>query len=535
MLYIKHDFIVIGSGLAGLSTAYALASKGKVALIAEIALEDSNSFFAQGGMAAVIDPTDNPKAHYEDTMEAGRGLCNPEAVSVLTEEAPLRIQELIDMGMTFDADANGNLSLGLEGGHHHKRILHAGGDATGRAVTSFMIEKVKQSPNITVLAHHHLANLIVEEETCKGIWSYDKNSGEMLPIFASVVVLATGGAAALYAPTTNPPTALGDGIALAYQVGATIADMEFVQFHPTALSVSGKPSFLISEAVRGEGAYLKDKHGKRFMRDIHELAELAPRDIVARSIYQKMQEEDMQQVTLSLEHIDKSLLMTRFPNIYAHCQEMGLDFTDQIPVAPAAHYTVGGILTDLNGHTNIMGLYAVGEVASTGLMGANRLASNSLVECLVFSHRIALHVADSTKTLSDEDCKRLINTYPAPKTSSINEEREWQANIGAKVMKKLGMLLTKHVGIVRNAVSIHQGIEKLHALMQKVTPYSPKLFSARETLLRIEVAEMIAKGALKREESRGGHYRSDFQQTLSKEACYHTHFTNGKIKHTKIK
>lgn len=530
----QYDFIVVGCGLSGLYTAYSLARKGRVALIAEVSLEDSNSYFAQGGMAAVVDPDDRVSDHFDDTMEAGRGLCNSEAVDILTREAPLRIDELIREGMRFDLDERGKPALGLEGGHHHKRILHAGGDATGRMVTSFMIQQVRQTPQITILAYHHLASLVVDGGRCVGLWSYNKTAGKMELFFASAVILATGGAAALYSPTTNPPTALGDGIALAHEVGATLCDLEFVQFHPTSLCLPNHSAFLISEAVRGEGAHLLDTQGRRFMTDKHPLGELAPRDVVARAIYDKMQEEGCRHVTLSLAHLDSTLLRRRFPTISEYCKHAGVDFSTAIPVTPAAHYTVGGIRVDLHGHTDVCALYAVGETASTGVMGANRLASNSLVECLVFGKRIADHVSALPEPLSDERCHQLQTQYPAPVMASQEAEEQWQRRQGEPMMQQLGQTLMQYVGIVRTEEGLQTGIRHIEQAMKEMETDKERYFIARETYFRHRVGWLIAKSALARTECRGGHYRDDFCHTLPANEAYHTLIQQANIMHHNI-
>ncbi|KGN89987.1 aspartate oxidase [Porphyromonas crevioricanis] len=510
------DYMVVGAGLAGLYTAYRLSRKGRVALIARASLEDSNSYYAQGGMAAVVDVGDTPYEHYRDTIEAGRGLCKPEAVRMLAEEAPERIEELISLGMAFDTESPGHLALGLEGGHHHKRILHAGGDATGRLVTTFMIGEVHRSKQIEIFDHHFVAELIIRSAHCIGCWVYREGDCSPEAFYASAVVLATGGAAALYRPTTNPPTTLGDGLALALYAGASLADMEFVQFHPTALYLPDKPSFLISEAVRGEGAYLLNKEGKRFMLEKHPLAELAPRDIVARSIFRQMEQDKTPCVTLSLNHLDPNLIRSRFPSIAQHCKDVGLDITQQIPVAPAAHYTVGGIVVDPDGATSVSNLYAVGEVASTGVMGANRLASNSLVECLVFGRRITDAITSLAKTLPRD----LGTDKPSFSVASPQVEEHWQTRQGATLMSALGNLLMCHVGIIRDETSLKKAIVQIEEQMQLIEPDTSNLLSARMIYHRHRIALSIAQAALERKESRGGHYRSDYPTTLPLEQTY---------------
>lgn len=521
------DYIVVGGGLAGLSTAHFLSERGaEVALITLGTLEESNSYYAQGGIAAVSDSSDTWQGHFEDTMEAGRGLCSADAVRVLTEEAPQRIEELIGMGMQFDTE-NGRLALGLEGGHHHHRILHAGGDATGRMITTFMIQQVQSNEHIHIFDHHLACEIVQSEGRCAGLWIYDEEAHEMELFLASCVVLATGGAGALYHPTTNPPTTLGDGIALAYRAGVKLMDMEFIQFHPTALYTPDGAAFLVSEAVRGEGAYLLDREGKRFMQDIHPLAELAPRDIVARSIFLQMKKQRTPYVTLSLKHLDPDLIRKRFPTITAHCEQLGMDMTHEIPVTPAAHYTVGGIQVDLNGATSLPCLYAVGEVASTGVMGANRLASNSLIECAVFAKRIAEHA----QTI-ESPC-RMKEEWASPFTKLLPKEKsdKWMKKTGEHLMEKLGKILMTDVGIIRSEEGLIEAAEYIEDKIRDLMIPARENISAFLVRQRYEVALLIARSANLRTESRGGHYRLDYPETLPGEESYHTRIYSNQITH----
>ena len=388
MKTLTFDFIVVGSGLAGLLAAFHAADSGTVALISKSELDISNSYHAQGGIAAAIGEDDDPLFHFEDTLIAGRNLCDRDSVFVLVNEGLERVNELIKRGMEFDKDEDGHLKLGLEGGHSRRRILHADGDATGKMMTSFMLKKVLDKPGITPFEYCAAVKIIVEENVCKGVQTLQYTDGENIIFLGKATILATGGLSRLYSRSTNPYTATGDGIALAWQAGARMADMEFIQFHPTALSIAGEEAYLISEAVRGEGAHLLDVNGIRFMPDIHPLAELAPRDVVASAIFRRMQETGSP-VFLSLRHLKNDHLIERFHSIVSHLKPLGINLlTDLIPVAPAAHYMVGGIRTDIWGQTNITGLFACGEVAATGVMGANRLASNSLLECLVYGKRV---------------------------------------------------------------------------------------------------------------------------------------------------
>ncbi len=494
----KFDYIVVGGGLAGLYTAYVASAHGSVALITKESLRDSNSYNAQGGIAAVTAASDAPHEHYLDTLEAGRGLCDEAAVRILTEEAPARISELIAWGMRFDLEKDGALALGLEGGHHQHRILHAGGDATGRLVTSFMIDEVLETENIEIFVGHQAVELLLNDEgVCCGVCTWDWANGYFERFLGRNTIMATGGSAAIYQRSTNPRSTLGDGIAMCYQAGCTIRDMEFVQFHPTALYQPNSPdAFLISEAVRGEGAHLLNAHGERFMLGVHPLAELAARDIVARSIFMEIMKDGKDFVTLSLKHLDPERIKMRFPTIYNRCKSLDLDLTDSIPVAPAAHYTVGGVACDLNGQSSVPRLYVVGELASSGIMGANRLASNSLIECLVFGHRV---VQDSLVERADIDLSSYKpNKIGMPKDIGIYE----------KIKAELATLLMSHAGIIRNETGLsyaHAEIEK----MEQSLASERGLYSHFAKQL-LTIGKLIVSSALARKESRGGHYRDDY-------------------------
>ncbi|WP_373775888.1 L-aspartate oxidase [Porphyromonas loveana] len=496
----RYDYIVVGGGLAGLYTAFKASRLGRVALITKADIHESNSYFAQGGIAAVTAADDAPVDHYSDTVEAGRGLCEDEAVRVLTEEAPARISELIEWGMRFDTEADGHLALALEGGHHHKRILHAGGDSTGRMITSFMIDSVLATPEIEIFVNHQAVELLIDSNGCRGVRTWDWDQSQEVVFYGKHTVMATGGSAAIYRRSTNPQTTLGDGIALCYQAGCEVRDMEFVQFHPTALYNPGGEAFLISEAVRGEGAHLYNSKGERFMQGVHELAELAPRDTVARQIFMEMRRLGDEYVYLDLRHLDPDMIHKRFPTICARCAELGLDMTDRIPVAPAAHYTVGGVSTDLNGCTAVPHLYAVGEVASTGIMGANRLASNSLIECLVFGHRVVEDTVSRTSSVHlDNLPKQVAGTEPKDVT------------IYHTIREQLSKLMTHHVGIIRNEDGLLSVRSRIEELRQSLCGVNDLYASFAEQLLI--VAQLIVQGALDRHESRGGHYREDYPET----------------------
>lgn len=514
----KFDYIVVGSGLAGLYAAYKASFKGNVAVITKSFVRESNSFNAQGGIAAVTSFEDDPQIHKSDTLIAGRGLCEDSSVDVLVNEGPHRIQEIIADGMKFDTE-NGVLALGLEGGHHKRRILHAGGDSTGRWITEFVISKVEEKENITVYENTSLLDFLVEDGVCYGVRCWSENpsligeetggNGKEVLLYANNVFLTSGGTSAIYARTTNPQTTIGDGLAVAYKNGCRIMDMEFIQFHPSGLYIKdSSKAFLISEAVRGEGAHLMGKDGKRFMVPIHELAELAPRDIVARSIYKQMYKDNMPYVILSLKHLNKEEILSRFPSINAKCQEYGYDLTNEIPVAPAAHYTVGGVVSNMNGRTDIKRLYVCGEIAATGIMGANRLASNSLIECLVFANRA---VEDSVKNGEQQ-------RVPVFKEEYYRDEENAQFYQQLKV--KVSEIMNAHAGIVRTEEGLKEGLRKIEELAtelmmnRKVIGTVPvKEYYEDASWRLLIVASLIMNPALLRKESRGGHYREDFPCT----------------------
>ena len=503
----KFDYIIVGSGLAGLYAAWKASSKGRVAVITKAPVRESNSFNAQGGIAAVTSEDDAPEIHKDDTLIAGRGLCEEHSVDILVNEGPERIDEIIAEGMKFDSK-NGILSLGLEGGHHKRRILHAGGDATGKWITEFTISKVLEQENIEIFENTLLLDLLVKDGECFGVRCWSENpaltqeaEGEEVLMYANHVFLTSGGTSAIYARTTNPQTTVGDGVAIAYNAGCRIIDMEFIQFHPSGLYLKDSPqAFLISEAVRGEKAHLLNKAGKRFMVSIHELAELAPRDIVARSIFKQMLKDDMPYVTLSLKHLDSEMIKKRFPGIYARCRDFGYDLTQEIPVAPAAHYSVGGVLSNSNGRTDIKRLYTCGEVSATGIMGANRLASNSLIECLVFANRAV------------EDSVRVGGTNAAPEFEKAYTKDNANKGLYTEVRSKVAAVMNRYAGIIRSEETLNEGLAQLEAIetsleVQAEGTCEYYIEASRRLLC---VAKLIMKPALMRKESRGGHYREDF-------------------------
>lgn len=508
-----YDYLIVGSGLAGLYTAFRASAYGKVALLTKSDIKESNSYFAQGGIAAVTDEDDAPALHFEDTIIAGRGLCDYPAVHILVNEGPQRIHELIEAGMHFDME-DGSLALGLEGGHHKKRILHAGGDATGRMVTSFMIEKILNCSNIDIFENHSVIALLQEHNQCYGVRSWNLTTDKEELFLGTNIFLTLGGTSAIYKRTTNPDTTIGDGIALAYNAGCAIADMEFIQFHPSAIYTESEEAFLISEAVRGEGAHLLNQNGERFMVNIHELAELAPRDIVAQSIYKQMRTLHQDYVWLSLKHLDPKMIQHRFPNIFQKCKQLGIDMCDRIPIAPAAHYTVGGVKTDINGQTNINNLFICGELASSGIMGANRLASNSLIECLVFGYRA---VEVSRKNIAT---KTLPNFTPR-----FHYNRE-NAKYYHALKQAISEVMTNYAGIIRNEEGLQYGLDELKSLKSNLLTDTTEYYTLISHNL-VTVAELIIRSALYRKESRGGHYREDYP-TDNNSYLYHIVQQQGK-------
>ncbi|WP_372643411.1 L-aspartate oxidase [Ancylomarina sp.] len=495
----EYDFLIIGSGLAGLYAANYASDFGRVVLVTKTNLNVSNSYYAQGGIAAVTDSNDSPDLHLKDTFEAGRGLCDYPPVDILVNEGPERIKDLIDMGMQFDT-LEGELSRGLEGGHHRRRVLHAGGDSTGKELVQFLTQKILDNKNIEVLENQMVYKLLCKNKQCFGVLTYNPCDHTNLKLKAKHTFLAMGGASAIYQRTTNPDTTVGDGIALAYAEGVELADMEFIQFHPSAFYSEDGNTFLISEAVRGEGAQLFNKKGERFMLDKHELAELAPRDVVARSIFEQMQENKDEFVYLRLDHLDSEIIKRRFPTLYKKCAQFGVDMCTQVPIAPAAHYMVGGIKTGLNGETNIANLYSFGELASSGVMGANRLASNSLLECLVFGKRAITH---ATNQSINNDIPK-FETKELHCNPDIEHEFLNQVNLIASAMNSL-------LGIVRCQADISTLIDSLESIKQNF-PFEENEYYSTRMLNLLKVCELMAKAALLREESRGGHIRSDFEQ-----------------------
>jgi len=495
---LDFDFLIIGGGLAGLYSANYAANFGRVAVLTKSTLEVSNSFWAQGGIAAAIGKDDSTKFHFDDTIKAGRGLCNKDAVKILVEEGRERILELIKLGMSFDK-ANGNVTLGLEGGHSRRRILHAGGDSTGREVVNYFTGIVKENKNIKIFENTFVYQPLVSNNKCFGAYAYNYLTKENFLFTSPNTILATGGASGIFSRTTNPHTSTGDGIALAYNAGAEISDMEFIQFHPTSFYTQSGETFLISEAVRGEGAYVVNEEGQRFLQSFDEQAELAPRDVVSAAIFTEMSSSGSTNVYLTLSHLDHEKMKNRFSYIYNKALKYGVDITtDLVPIAPASHYMIGGIKTDLYGETNINGLFACGESASTGVHGANRLASNSLLECIVFGKRVVDKAKESKK------CKDAIKTHDI--NFFVNEKKEKSYDL---LRKKLSKIMTDKVGILRSGQSIKDALNEIEMISDDFD-YEKKEYYSNKLSNEVIVCKLIAKSALAREESRGAHKRKDY-------------------------
>lgn len=506
------DVLVLGSGLAGLRTALAVDPALSVLLTTKETVQQSNSSYAQGGIAAVWDPDDCFKAHADDTLSAGKGLCDREIVDLVVREAPTRIQELIDWGTMFDRQ-NGALALTREGGHSFSRILHALGDATGREVIRAVSARVRSAANVRVFEDTFTIDLLTDEGRCVGALCWSAATG-VQAIWAKQTVLATGGCGQLYRETTNPPVATGDGLAMAYRAGTELQDMEFMQFHPTVLYVAGTSRSLISEAVRGEGAFLRDRNGYRFMPEYDPAAELAPRDTVAKAIVAQMTKTKHPCVYLDQSHLDPDLVRSRFPGITAACEKCGLDFArDLIPVRPGAHYMVGGVRTDRDGRTSLPGLWACGEVAANGLHGANRLASNSLLEALVFGYRCG-HGAG-------QEAKRIPESYAALPLSHPRVAENQEPLDLTDIRNSLSSLMFRDVGIERTRAGLENAVETTDFWSHYVLARQFAQPAGWELQNMITVAGLMTRSAMEREESRGTHFRADFPATDDRNWRFH--------------
>ena len=521
----KFDVAIVGSGLAGLSVALHLAKTRKVAVISKKELLDGASNWAQGGIAAVLDSGDSHDQHISDTLIAGGGLCDEGATRFIIEHGREAIDWLIEQGVPFTRDDSAELGFHLtrEGGHSQRRIIHAA-DATGHAVQVTLEEKVRSHPNITLLEHHYAIDVITTSKLgdqsptprCVGLYVQDVKTGKVHTVSAHHTVMATGGAGKVYLYTTNPDTATGDGIAMAWRAGCRVANMEFMQFHPTCLYHPYAKSFLITEAVRGEGGVLKlpaeagNAAGTRFMQSHDERMELAPRDVVARAIDFEMKKRGLDYVELDISHQPPEFLKEHFPTIYAKCLELGIDITKQaIPVVPAVHFTCGGIVTDTTGRTDLPGLYAVGETAYTGLHGANRLASNSLLECLVVGKAAAQHIASQPEAEF-----RKLPSWDESRVSDADEEV-----VIAHNWDELRRFMWNYVGIVRTTKRLERAKHRIRLLKEEIDEYYAN-FRISNNLLElrnlVEVASLIVNSALSRRESRGLHFSRDYPDTLPK-------------------
>jgi L-aspartate oxidase len=510
----QYDVLIIGSGLAGLTLALKVAEHKKVCLVSKRSIDDSSSNWAQGGIAAVLTSDDSIEAHIQDTLTAGGGLCDAEVTRFVAERGRETVEWLIAEGVPFTREHDDSgFHLTREGGHSHRRIIHAA-DATGHAVQTTLAEKVKRHPNIALMEDHIAVDLItarkvgIEGGECLGAYVLDNTSGKVLTIGAQQTVLSTGGTGKVYLYTTNPDVSTGDGVAMAWRAGCRVANMEFIQFHPTCLYHPLAKSFLITEAVRGEGGILKLPDGTRFMPEHDERAELAPRDIVARAIDFEMKKRGIDCVYLDISHQPADFILSHFPTIYRRCMELGIDITKEaIPVVPAAHYSCGGIMTDHVGRTDLPGLYAIGETACTGLHGANRLASNSLLECLVFGQAAAEDILAQPPKESPE-----LPYWDESRVTDADEEI-----IITHTWNELRRFMWNYVGIVRTNKRLARALNRIHMLRDEVHEFysnfriSNNLIELRNLL---QVAELIVKSAMERHESRGLHYSKDYPDML---------------------
>jgi len=509
------SFLIVGGGVAGLRAAIGLAPAGRVLILTKADPAESNTGYAQGGIAAAIGDDDSPALHFADTVRAGDGLCDEAAVRVLVEHGPRDVHDLIDWGARFDREPDGRPALGREAAHSVRRVLHAG-DATGREIGRVLWTRVSALSSVTTVDHAHVAELLVADGRVRGVAYFDP-SGSRHEVSAEATLLATGGAGQVFRETTNPAVATGDGIALAYHAGARVADLEFVQFHPTALDRDDAPRFLISEALRGEGARLVNARGEPFMVREHPDGDLAPRDIVARGIVREIQRTGGG-VFLTLAHLDPDYVAGRFPTIAAMCRQIGLDLArDPIPVGPAAHYIMGGVDTDEWGRTSLPGLYAAGEVACTGLHGANRLASNSLLEGLVFGARAAAAMTEPPRAAALQSDRVEAGGWRLEAASPAS-------SLQPPASDEVRDLMWRTAGLFRDRQALEQAVERLDAAAAGSFP--PTLDGWRHRSL-VTVARLIARAALRREESRGAHFRQDFPRR--DDLHWKTHVTDRRV------
>jgi L-aspartate oxidase len=504
--HIKTDFLIIGGGVAGLRAAIELAQNGEVLVVTKDAPTESSSEYAQGGVAVALSDEDEISIHFEDTIRAGDGLCLRQAVGTLVEEGPTRIRELILWGAEFDKEGT-KLAFTQEAAHTKRRILHAQGDSTGKEIMRVLIDKGRSTSTVSKIDFAFTRDLIIENNRCVGAVVCQQSLRKVLIISARAVLLATGGAGQLYERTTNPAVATGDGMAMAFRANAALVDMEFVQFHPTALFRPGAPQFLLSEAMRGEGGMLKNIYGQRFMDRYDPARELAPRDVVTRAIHTEMAATKTSNVLLDMTHLNADYVTRRFPRIYRTCRDLGIDITKEpIPVSPAAHYIMGGVKTDLWGATNVPGLFAAGETACTGVHGANRLASNSLLEGLVYGQRAGLGAA----RYAHKHKKRFIGV----RRNAVQGARDTSAQSGSVtdvsvIRSSLKSIMWQQVGIVRERKGMTAALKQLKEWERnmKGRPPDRDVFEIRNM---ITTAQLITRSALHREGSVGAHFRNDF-------------------------
>ena len=531
------DYAVVGSGIAGLRAAIELSEAGTVLVLAKSNLSDSATAWAQGGIAVALSDEDEIGLHEQDTINAGDGLCRAEAVALLVEEGPKYIKQLIEWGTEFDR-AGTKLAFTREAAHSRSRILHAHGDSTGREISRALLARAHSISHLHLRAHAFTKELIVERGRVIGLRFIDETEGTLHELRAGAVMLATGGLGQIYRETTNPDVATGDGMAIAYDAGAVLSDMEFMQFHPTALAIQGAPRFLLSEALRGEGGVLRNIGLERFMKKYHEAQELAPRDVVARAIVSEMQQTNSTQVFLDMTKKSEEFLKKRFPRIYETCSSYGLDLaSDMAPVRPAAHYMMGGVKTDLKGRTSLPGLYAAGETAATGVHGANRLASNSLLEGLVFGALAGQEMMKDAPAGKRKGQALAGSPAPLPGNSSASQKESAKngsaKNGGAKpasavceTLTKIRDLMWRNVGIMRNGKELAETIKQLEAINH---PKCEKSGRAGHELRNLHTLALVAtRAALAREESRGSHYRSDFPFRNDEDFARHSALQKGK-------